>query len=583
MPNSLELPIMPGSRFLAASWKRAGAGDRLLSRLQGWQIVQGDGWLLASEKADCFGRHQGAAVATSIHRLFDRRAARNLGAADLAAQLAQKPDFLPSELASLAAPFRLAWVSDAGATPTIATDGSGLGQVFHATGGDVAVASSSAALIASLIGAGPDVAALASFAQFGSFPFEETPFAGVRKLSAGSLVRLNNGQCLVESWLPSEQPGGSISEALRQCVSMMVRADAAATMELSGGLDSRLVLAAMAPEDRRGRLSLTIGSADYPSADVTLARRIAAAEGLDHRVVDVGGMNLDRADMPALLDHVIDGYDRMANPLDKLPLVFANNGYNETARFGGQNGEIMRGFYYPLQPLEAQPSRALANRLISTRLIGNDRVDPSIFSHAAGEPLKAAREKMADHLMQGSGTWGDVLDRFYLDYRMQSWAGNGISNRFVGRTIFWPFFDRGVLRAAYGLKPADKQHSMAAYRLLLDLDPALARLPLDTGVVPAFAVRGGLGARIAQARMTAMKVKKKLAQRLGRNVHQVIGADVAAGHWHRQEGHKRLDFDALSRLGLFDSAFLDSVAAGKARPDRPTLGFVLLCNAVVKP
>lgn len=571
---------MPGSRFLAVSWKGAAAeaARRLLAPLDGWLIAEGEGWLLASERAECFGRRNGAVAATSVTRLLDRDGARMLGAAELAAELDERGE---PDLARLGAPFRIAWAGGRSGAPALATDGSGLGQVFHTVHGEIALASSSASLLGSLTGASVDIAALAAFAQFGCFPFEQTPFLGIRKLSPGHLVRLEGGQCVVEAWQAGESPPESVGDALHDAVSAMLRADPEATMELSGGLDSRIVLAAMTPAQRAGRLSLTIGSADYPSIDVTLARRIAAAEGLDHRVIDVGALDLTHADVPALLDQVVEGYDRMANPLDKLPLVLANSGYNADARFGGQNGEIMRGFYYPLQPLGAEPSRTLANRLISTRLIGNDKVHPAVLSKAAQEPLKIARERMADDIMRGTGTWGDVLDAFYLDYRMQSWAGNGVSNRFLARAIFWPFFDRRVLRATQGLSPAQKEHSRAAYRLLEELDPRLARIPLDTGLVPALAAREGLGARIAQARMTAAKIKKKLAQRLGMKNHQVLGADGVMNHWHRLEGHRRLDFDGLARLDLFDPAFLDSLATGQARPDRATLGFVLLCNAVI--
>ena len=82
--------------------------------------------------------------------------------------------------------------------------------------------------------------------------------------------------------------------------------------------------------------------------------------------------------------------------------------------------------------------------------------------------------------------------------------------------------------------------------------------------------------------MMATKIRKKLAQRAGLRTAPVLGAGTVARVWHDQGGHKRLNIDGLSRMGLFDNGFLDNLAAGTARPDRATLGFVLLCNAVAR-
>ena len=568
----------PGNRFLGASW-RPGADPATIARLRaavaGWAVVEGAGWLLASEQARCFAQAGSRSVALGGPRAFDRNAASFPDAAAVAAGLAR---YGASALGGMAPPFRAAWADESANAVHADTDLFGLGPVFLASEGGFVALSSSATLLARVMAAAPAAAALAAFALFGGFLGQETPFAGVTKLSANSSVTLMNGGLTVEPKTPAAEPSANAAEALRASVGAMLKAVPDAELELSGGLDSRLILAAMPPEERRGRSAITIGVAGEPSQDVTVAQVIAEAEGLNWSLLDAGAIaGLDAAGLDQLLTRATAAYDHMANPVDKVALITAGAGRSVRARFGGQNGEILRGFYYAGQPLDAPPSEALARRLVSWRLTANDKVDENILAPGArGELRVAAEERMVALLLSFGGNWGETLDRFYLAQRMQNWVGNSVGNRLLEHVPLYPFFDPAFVAASMATPAAQKLNSRAAYRLLTELDMPLARRRLAGGGVPAAVPGSRLATRLADLRLDLDRVAGRLRRRLAGQGRATLGSQTVSQHWHRLKLHERLPVDRLARTGLFDETALARISAGHWLPDRPTLGFLLV-------
>ena len=568
----------PGNRFVAASWRPgadAATQRRLRSAIAGWSVAEGEGWLLASEKPDAFAESGGAALALGRARLFDREAAAFPGAVELCAAVAKQGS---RALSGLAPPFRAAWADKAQGAVHGAADRFGIGHVFLASAESFAALASSATLLGDILAAPTSPETLYAYALFGSFLGRESPFAGVTKLPAGAAISLQGGRLETTSKALPTEPAVVASAALRASVSAMLQAVPDAELELSGGLDSRLILACMSPQARRGRRAITIGVAGDPSDDVKVAKALAATEGLDWSILDVGGMSdLRGPELARLLSRAVAAYDHMANPLDKAALITAGGGRSVEARFGGQNGEILRGFYYPSQPLDAAPSAALARGLIGLRLTSNDRVDETLLAPAARADLRAAAEaRMVSQLLSYGGSWGETLDRYYLDQRMQNWVGVSAGNRLLEHAPLYPFFDPTFVAAAMATPAHAKLNSRAAYRLLTEIDPELARRPLDTGVVPASVPATRLGGRLSDLRLDLGRVTKRLRRRLAGVGRPTLGSQTVAQQWHRLGLYRDLPLDRLARTGLFDTAGLERIGSGQWLPDRPTLGFLLL-------
>ena len=576
-------PEFPAGRIIAGSWPE-GSGEAeagiIIAALADWGVVRGPDWFIATEKGAFSAADYNIVVTTPNIRIMDREAALLRDVSSLADELRVRG---AGALDSLAAPFRLIYVDRSTGSLVAAADPSGLGQLFMASWGALSLCASSATLLADLIGAKPCLPALAAYAQLGAFPFELTPFEGITKLLAGNRLIIAHGQPQIQD-IESRRAAGDIRTEFVAAVSTMLAAAPDANLELSGGLDSRLILAAIPKDRRAGRRAVTLDSSDGASAEVEVARRIAAMNGLEHKVVPLSLASITNADgLLELLRHVAEGYDYMANPFDKVALVLAGRSMTqEHPRFGGQNGEIIRGFYYPLQATETKISAAQVNRLVDWRLMANDRVTPLIFSDTGNRALTDAGKAFKCRLGAFEGRWGEVLDRIYLRYRMQSWAGTAVNNRFIGHTILWPFFDEGFLAAAFALPSVAKRGSLAAYKMLAELDPELAATPLDNGIIPLQMLKGGSITVITNGVRKAMKATRKVAQRLRPSSTAVMGSDALLDKWHDLECYRKLDVAGLATLGLFSEDVLSQIASGARRADRATLGLLILCDQLVR-
>ena len=75
--------------------------------------------------------------------------------------------------------------------------------------------------------------------------------------------------------------------------------------------------------------------------------------------------------------------------------------------------------------------------------------------------------------------WMAATDDFYLEQRMQRWAGVTGTAVCFDRVVTNPMLDDRFIDIARSLAPRDKRNSMFLSRLQVALDEELARLPLD--------------------------------------------------------------------------------------------------------
>ena len=315
----MSSPEYSAGRIIAGSWPEGNSAEnveRLIAPLAEWNIVRGPGWFIASERKAFSAGDDGMIVTTTNVRIMDREAAVLRDAPSLLDMLQARGE---RALDDLAAPFRLLYVDRAEHRIVAATDPSGLGQLFMATSRGISLCASSATLLADLVGAGPCLPSLAAFAQCGSFPFELTPFEGVTKLMAGSRLAIVGGQSRIYP-VDSRPAAADIRTEFVAAVGALLQAAPDASLELSGGLDSRLILAAIPETGRAGRRAITLGSGSGDNAEVKVARRIVVMAGLEHDIVPPYLTSIDGADdLSDLLRHVAEGYDHMANPSTRSP------------------------------------------------------------------------------------------------------------------------------------------------------------------------------------------------------------------------------------------------------------------------
>ena len=205
--------------------------------------------------------------------------------------------------AEIVPPGAVAWTTPDGWFAT--SDAVGIHHVYWRQGHGWAAISTSAVALGRLGASGPDHDALGVAAFAGHALESATVVSGVRLLQSGELCRLSEGRVNVLCVAPQPAPSGegwidematirrTGAEVVRSIVDDVLLAASSPVLELSGGLDSRLLLAAIPREQRRGLEAFTLG---HPgSADALVAVEIARRTGLDHRCIDTSAL----ANIPA--------------------------------------------------------------------------------------------------------------------------------------------------------------------------------------------------------------------------------------------------------------------------------------------
>ncbi|HEY0269940.1 MAG TPA: hypothetical protein VGC10_03015 [Sphingomonas sp.] len=249
---------------------------------------------------------------------------------------------------------------------------------------------------------------------------------------------------------------------------------------LSGGLDSRLVLAMLRALGRRPHIYV-YGPPGSP--DVPIARQIGAAEGFD-----VEWIEKDRY-RDITPDEFPEQVERNFQENDGLPNFggIFDNGGNAHARdarhragalaVSGGCGEIYRDFFFlPDRPLK------VAN-VTDSFFARFDPRDTTAEFHA-GDYLRGIQDKILDALERPgdrSALPRPVVEQIYPRVRCRSLFGREISVEARYSPYLMPFLDHRIVAEAMTLPMRQKEAGVFEARLLDAIDPALARQPSAYG------------------------------------------------------------------------------------------------------
>lgn len=248
---------------------------------------------------------------------------------------------------------------------------------------------------------------------------------------------------------------------------------------LSGGLDSRLLLAALRAEGCRPHIYV-YGPPDSP--DVRISRLIGAAEGFDVEAVDKEARALAPDEFADQVERNFEQYDGLPNYGELF-----ENGANAAARdarhaggalsASGGCGEIYRNFFY----LPGRPASAAAvARTFFARYAKSDVT--GLFDE------RAFLRNIEDKILAALGCAGErsalpraVIEQIYPRVRCRALFGREISLETRYGAYLMPFLDHEVVAEAMTLPLALKNSGRFEAMLLNAIDPALARLPSAYG------------------------------------------------------------------------------------------------------
>jgi len=506
-----------------------------------------------------------------------------VGQGDVSERLATGRD-----LAGLAAPFAVVSVDDGGRL-SVATDHVGLRHVYAVRGDGWAAVSTSARELADLVDAPLDRGSIGTFRLVGHHLGTSTPYAGVTKLGPGQIWRLADGELTTESYpRAAPEPGLMKTSAavhlhadrLRRTVEGFLDAYPGGVLELSGGLDSRMVLAAIPPGRRKEFRALTL---TYPgSSDLPVATSLARRYGMKHQTIDLCALE----DVPPDVAYgaavaAAVRLDAAGSPLGAAVLNWVERQVDPGPRLGGHGGELARGAYY-LQRQHPRVEPVLVDRLARWWVWANAVPDEVLVPEFAAESREHTSRRLHEIFAGYQTDWLTAADEFYLTERLHRWAGLTLTDAATSIVVANPLLDPGVLAVARTVPPEDRMGSRYAVRVLDRLDPDLARLPLSSGLRPiALSRRITLSRQLGENTLRGFtnKAVGKLSRHLWRTSRPAAGVGTLA---RAVTVHLREYPDLLSPAadtGLLSGEWVERYLSGQAEASPATLD--LLLNLVV--
>lgn len=446
---------------------------------------------------------------------------------------------------------------------------------------DPAAVSSSALALADAVQAPLDHEAVAVQSLLGWQLADRTMFKGVRKLPAGAVADLRaTGIELRDGPAPDDTPidfADAVTAAarvLRESLAALLDDHPEAVLQLTGGMDSRLLLSAIPAPRRKGLRAMTL--AVPGSGDVAIASLVAQRYGIRHDVhglTDLGA--LDREEAHRLCLDAALRLDAMADPVALAAQSIAERTFDQGVRISGLGGEIARGFYYLGRVVDRGFDRSDAVRLADWRMFANESVEPGLLvADFASWARHTAHDAVYAALRSGGDEWLRATDRLYLGHRMQRWAGATDVAVSAQRTVINPMLDPEFVAIAGRLRPNQKRAGRFLAAVQMELDPELGRVPLDGRPAPAFFAAPPVHAPVVQALVVGRKAGRKVIQRARRGNRAPAGGDVLAArvvqHWRAEPSV----LDPIAELDFIDGRWLRDVLDGHTEPRPSSVAFV---------
>lgn len=308
-----------------------------------------------------------------------------------------------------------------------------------------------------------DDTGVAQWLAFGSTLGGHTLFRGLALVPGGSVWRFGPGAPLQREryFVPAEWEAlptlkdaefeAQLSDTFSRLLPDYLAGAEPVGLSLTGGLDTRMIAACL-PGDALPDVAYTYASDDDQLLDLTIARHVAAARGIPHRALRIGGDFLTQ--FPRHLDRTVWISDGNAGALaaHELPLSELARALAPVRLTGNFGSEVLRSMSTFKR---TGPGNDLLEPALAARV---DAVVAEQRARAVHPVTHAAFEEVPWHLF---GTL--AVGRSQLTFRT-------------------PFMDNGIVELAYRAPPPSRLTAGPSLRLIHDHEPALATLPTDRGL-----------------------------------------------------------------------------------------------------
>ena len=277
---------------------------------------------------------------------------------------------------------------------------------------------------------------------------------------------------------------------LRRIVTGILDDHPDAVLQLTGGIDSRILLAAV-PRSRRAQLTaMTLQTPG--NADPVIAGELASRYGMRHELISFEGLDdLSPEEAFTLCLAAARRLDGGADPLAAAAVDFAERLQHDHVRLGSLGSEVARASTTRQHAsYRHHPGRIDRRGLADLR----EQAAPADAFFPRSMPSSARSRASVRTPPTPHRRLVRATDHFYLHQRMRRWAGTLTSATSMGGH---PEPDARLLRRA-GQRVAPRQEDLRFLaRLLIELDP-FAAIPW-TAARPVAYASSGPAVRIRQA------------------------------------------------------------------------------------
>lgn len=460
-------------------------------------------------------------------------------------------------------------------------DSLGFRQLYYFRGAGWSGISTSALLLARLGKHSLNWDSVAVQSQLGWQVGNGTLFHGVQVIPQGGVVQMNHG--LISESFPKKAGNQQTSicgdspkaaaAILRECLSSQLEEFPDSVLQLTGGLDSRILLAAIPRDLRREVAAVTL---DVPgSSDLRIARQLTRKFGMRHYVGDFP--DCSKIAPEEVFDNCVQAarsLDCAVDPIGFAALKYAESSMPGGTRIAGLGGEYARGFYYFGFAEFGSATRSRVSALARWRMFPNESVARDMFSNDFAAEVEGRAIDLIYGTFDVSQRWWSSTDDFYLYQRMRRWAGSLATADCMHRRVVNPMLDPRFLQVARQTAPRDKRDMRLLSRILIELDPELAEVPLDGRPAPVkFA--GGLSTTLASSAMVSKKVLRKAAQRFHGLKLPPVGASILSAKVVEHIRRNPETIEPLYDIDFLSHDWLEAVGRGAITPTPPAVSFLM--------
>lgn len=459
-----------------------------------------------------------------------------------ARQLLQHWTALPE---SLEGEFCAAHIDLAADAAELLMDPLGMLPVFYARVGRAAALSTSASIVASVLGLRrPDHLAIASFVALGWAMGRRTFLADMQALPGGCVHRmdaegLHTSQHFGAAALADAKHAKSrklsanaVAEQLQHLTSAAIGAGGPVRCALTAGRDTRVLAAIL----RSIGAETTYYTEDGPDwMDAIIGSELAARFGLPHEVYRASESQRDWTQAADRFIRQNDGlsslvqlrdYKELDQPIDRLGITL-----------WGVGGEIGRAGSGAVS--NVSPNLPILSRLafIQRRLLALKIDDQGLLTGDGRELVAQGLRSFLDECLREGWSTRELSEAFYAFERVACWGATGVRRASGESDLFSPYCTRPFIQYCFSLSPSERYLEAPHYRLLGSLDRPLQEHRFESPFPP-------------QQRWLAAPLATRQLWRTLRARRRHGGANEASADQHAPFATRWLDAHAHSLLEL---------------------------------